>query len=327
MRFQLKNNELEYEVSIYDALPKKISDRNVQFYLYKGDIRWWNGNRLYCEHKKQKSTCPTCIPESKEKNKQYYKNNADKIKEREKEYRKNNADKIKERKKKWRKNNADKIKEYRKNNADKMKEWRKNNADKIKKSTKEYYKNNADKMKEYYNNNADKIKYKNMERYYNKRGYKPGDIQIKVYENNMIEYLACWNPLCKMILGKSIGSECTPKNTHLYPDVQMWGCSFLIVFECDENAHRGKSYDCDYARMNNIAISVGCPVWFIRWNPHGHEKIERLGETADRIMNTVGIVWKENKQFNVTYIGYSEKQLDRNVIRKDIAHNVEDIVL
>ena len=145
----------------------------------------------------------------------------------------------------------------------------------------------------------------------------------------MIRYLEELYPSSEMILGKSIGNECTPRNTHLYPDVQLWCGPFLIVFECDENAHRAASYDCDYARMNSIAITVGCPVWFIRWNPHGNEKIERLGETAQRIINTNSsdIIWTENKQFNVTYIGYNPRQLDRNALRKTIAHHEQDSML
>lgn len=63
-------------------------------------------------------------------NKEWYKDNADKIKEIRKEYREDNADKIKENKKEYSKKNAEKIKEYKKN-------WREDNAEKIKERRKE----------------------------------------------------------------------------------------------------------------------------------------------------------------------------------------------
>ena len=270
----------------YDSLPTNISDRNVQFYVHNGVVRWWNGEVLCCVHKKQ--MCNVCFPHRRE----YFK--------------------------KYREDNKEKIKKYREDNKEKIKKYYEDNKEKIK-----------ERKKEYYEDNRESINYKRRVKYYKKRGFKPGDIRVKVHEQDMIQYLEELYPSSEMILGKSIGNECTPRNTHLYPDVQLWCGPFLIVFECDENAHRAASYDCDYARMNRIAISVGCPVWFIRWNPHGNEKIERLGETAQRINNTnsSGIVWTENKQFNVTYIGYNERQLDRNALRKKIAHLEQDTTL
>ena len=73
---------------------------------------------------------------------EYRKENADKIKERDKEYYKNNVDKIK----KYYEENTDKIKknqkEYYKKNAEKLKKLREDNADKIKRYNKKYYENN-----------------------------------------------------------------------------------------------------------------------------------------------------------------------------------------
>ena len=37
----------------YDSLPTNISDRNVQFYVHNGLVRWWNGKVLCCVHEKQ----------------------------------------------------------------------------------------------------------------------------------------------------------------------------------------------------------------------------------------------------------------------------------
>ena len=82
-----------------------------------------------------------------ESDKEYRKNNKDKIKEHKKEYYEDNKDKILEHNKEYRENNKDKIKEY-------NKEYYEDNKDKIK----EYYQNNKDNIKDYYENNKDKIK-------------------------------------------------------------------------------------------------------------------------------------------------------------------------
>jgi hypothetical protein len=166
---------------------------------------------------------------------------------------------------------------------------------------------------------------KQRERYYQKRGIKPGDIHIKKFEKEMIDYLQNKYPESELILGGSIGNECTENKTHRYPDVQLWKTSFLIVFECDENAHRANSYNCDFKRMNEIAISVGVPVWFIRWNPHGDEPIDNIGQICDDIleMNLDDIVWEHLHQFNVTYIGYNKKDKKRNEERITNANAID----
>lgn len=148
------------------------------------------------------------------------------------------------------------------------------------------------------------------------------------YEEEMFEYLTEIYPECELIRNRSVGSECTETNTHRYPDVQMWSNNFLIVFECDENAHRGKDYDCDYRRMNEVAISVGSPVWFIRWNPHGNAPIEEIESVVSSIttMCVEEIDWKYY-QFNVTYIGYSERDRIRNDRRMIIATTNTKLVL
>ena len=344
-------------MDIYEPLPKKVAERKVQFYVYKGRVRWWNGYTLCCEHKKR--YCHTCTPEAAQKhadtNKNWRAENPEKSKERSriasKKWRVENPEKSREEQRKWRAENHEKSRENsrkwraenheksRENSRKSMRKWRAENLEKSRensrKAMKKWRAENPEKYKErtrisckkWRAENHEKSKEMQRAQYYKRRGYKQGDIQIKVWEEAMIQYLSNIYPSCEMILGKSIGSECTPKNTHLYPDVQLWMGSFLIVFECDENAHRDKSYDCDYARMNNIAISVGCPVWFIRWNPHGNENIEQIEKTVFSIMNMDDIVWTENRQFNVSYIGYSEKAHDRNEKRKYLAHHPEDTVL
>jgi hypothetical protein len=90
--------------------------------------------------KPELNVCKPCLYEGerKEYQKEYHKENADKIKD----YKKENTDKIKEYQKEYRKENNDKIKEY-------QKEYRKENADKLKEHKKEYLKENVEKLKEY----------------------------------------------------------------------------------------------------------------------------------------------------------------------------------
>ena len=46
---------------IYEELPKHKKDRiKDKPYLYKGEIRKWNGKILLCKHKKRKSQCKEC---------------------------------------------------------------------------------------------------------------------------------------------------------------------------------------------------------------------------------------------------------------------------
>ena len=132
----------------------------------------------------------------------------------------------------------------------------------------------------------------------------------------MITALKKWYPECSLLLGKSVGNVCTETGTHRFPDVQLWVRPFLIVFECDEVAHRGASYNCDYRRMNEIAISVGVPVWFVRWNPHGNEPIETIRHVCDSILDMPAEIDWEHGQFNVSYIGYTDNDIARNEKRR-----------
>ena len=81
------------------------------------------------------SQCKKC---EKEYNKNYYKNNKEKIKE----YRENNKEHFKEKNKEWRENNKEHKKEY-------NKEYRENNKEYYNEKTKIYKKNNKEKIKEY----------------------------------------------------------------------------------------------------------------------------------------------------------------------------------
>ena len=104
----------------------------------------------------------------KEKQREYYQNNKERIQEYRKNYKKNNLKKIREMEKKYRENNKDKIKEYRENNKEKQREWYQNNKEKILeweriykqkyrkkhrekvlKQAKKYRENNKEKIREY----------------------------------------------------------------------------------------------------------------------------------------------------------------------------------
>jgi len=102
--------------------------------------------------------------------KQYRKDNAERISERMKQYQKDNAEHISERMKQYYKNNIKDISkqdgEYYKNNRERIakqtKQYRKDNAEHISKQKKEYYRNNKDRLKiqrkQYRKNNAERIK-------------------------------------------------------------------------------------------------------------------------------------------------------------------------
>lgn len=67
-----------------------------------------------CRYIKQKEWVRNNIEKVREKNKKWYKNNLEKAKEYSKKYYKNNIKRLKKNNRKWKKNNIDKIKEYNK---------------------------------------------------------------------------------------------------------------------------------------------------------------------------------------------------------------------
>jgi hypothetical protein len=95
--------------------------------------------------------------EHKDKIKQYYEYNKDKINEYNKDYYEDNKDKIKQ----YREDNKDKI-------VKKKKEYYEENKDK----SKQYYKDNKDKIKQYYEENKYKILKNKKEYYLKKKGEK-----------------------------------------------------------------------------------------------------------------------------------------------------------
>ena len=103
-----------------EVLPARKDRVDNTFYLLNNEIRFWNGRKLLCEHKKR--VCEICRPEQykrfQEQKRQYYQENADRIKEQQRQWNQENADRLRE----WRKENADRVREWRKENADILRE-------------------------------------------------------------------------------------------------------------------------------------------------------------------------------------------------------------
>ena len=137
-----------------EVLPAKKDRVDNTFYLLNNEIRFWNGQKLLCEHKKQ--VCEICRPEQyktyQEKQRQWREENADRLRE----WREENADRLRE----WREENADRVKE-------KQREWREENADRIRDRIRQYYQENRDRIREQHRQwnqeNADRIRQYNEE--------------------------------------------------------------------------------------------------------------------------------------------------------------------
>ena len=183
----------------------------------------------------------------------------------------------------------------------------------------------AAKSKSYRQANIEKVRAREREkdrkRYYAKRGMKPGDLRVKVYEQAAIDHLQKEFPQAELILGKSIGNDCTETGTHRYPDVLLTLSCFYICVEVDERAHRGAEYSCDWRRMNEVAISLGSPVYFIRYKPDAPDSdLKQLTEKVREItaLDPTKIDWVRG-QFKAEYLHYSDDDLRLAAERKVLA--------
>jgi hypothetical protein len=106
-----------------------------EFYKYKTGKDGFRSSCKYCQKQWRK--------ENKEKinqyRKQYYKENKDKIKQQTKQYHQENKEKINQRKKQYREENKERIKQY-------QKQYFEENKEKMKQQTKQYYKENKEKI-------------------------------------------------------------------------------------------------------------------------------------------------------------------------------------
>lgn len=125
--------------------------------------------------------CKICCAE---RQKQYRKDNIEKIAKQRKQYQKDNTEKLAKQKKQYYKNNVEKIaeqnKQYYKDNAKKLakhkKQYYKDNVEKIAEQRKQYYKNNREQYlkqsKQHYKNNCEQCLKQNKQYYQNNREQK-----------------------------------------------------------------------------------------------------------------------------------------------------------
>ena len=132
---------------------------------------------------------------------------------------------------------------------------------------------------------------------------------IKFLKENLMDY--------DFIEGrKSIGNLChkndkKEKNGHLFPDVRIEFCAYMLIIEIDEFRHRGASYDCDEQRMINIVANIGQPCIFIRYNPDNkNSDLDVLLETVKKYLDLEcnDKIWEEMGApgFAVEYLFYTK---------------------
>ena len=107
---------------------------------------------------------------NKEKVKQYYIDNKDKVKEQAKQYYIDNKDRVKEQTKQYHIDNKEKVKQYYIDNKEKVKQYYVDNKDKVKEQVKQYYNDNKNIYKEYMKEDqkSDKCKKYKKQYYINK---------------------------------------------------------------------------------------------------------------------------------------------------------------
>ena len=144
-----------------EVLPTAKKDRvDNTFYILNNEIRFWNGHRLLCEHKKR--DCEICRPEEckrfQERKRQYREENADRIRQ----WREENAERIRERTRQWREKNADRIRQYNQENAERIREqkrqYKEENVDRIREQNRQYREENAVRIRQWREENADRIR-------------------------------------------------------------------------------------------------------------------------------------------------------------------------
>ncbi len=123
-------------------LPKKSDREPNNFYIYKEQIRFWNGRRLLCQHKKH--TCNICNPEAAERKKQWRQNNPERHQQNQRQWRQknpeydrqrrqNNPERHQQNQRQWRQNNPEYYRQYdrqwRQNNPEYDRQWRQKNPE------------------------------------------------------------------------------------------------------------------------------------------------------------------------------------------------------
>ena len=162
-----------------DQLPQlpKTSDREPNaFYIYEEQIRFWNGRRLLCQHKKH--TCNICNPEAAERKKQWRQDNPEKQRQYDQKWRQKNPEYDRQ----WRQNNPERQqyeRQWKQNNPEYYRQWRQNNPERLR-QLKRKWKLTSDKNRcndlciDKLHSETEKPSYK----YKNKFGYEDSSVRV-----------------------------------------------------------------------------------------------------------------------------------------------------
>ena len=140
-----------------DQLPQlpKTSDREPNtFYIYKEQIRFWNGRRLLCQHKKH--ICNICNPEAAERKKQWTQDNPERQRQYKQRWRQKNPEYDRQYFQKWRQNNPERSRQYdrqwRQNNPEYhrqyIQKWRQNNPERNRQNDRQWRLNNSERNRQ-----------------------------------------------------------------------------------------------------------------------------------------------------------------------------------
>ena len=147
-------------------LPKKSDREPNTFYIYKEQIRFWNGRRLLCQHKKH--ICNICNPEAAEKKQQWFQKNPEKQRQYNRQWRQNNPEYDRQ----WRQNNPERSRQNKQR-------WRQNNPERNRQNIQKW-KLTSDKNRcndlciDKLHSETEKPSYK----YKNKFGYEDGSVRV-----------------------------------------------------------------------------------------------------------------------------------------------------
>ena len=172
-------------------LPKKSDREPNNFYIYKEQIRFWNG-RLLCQHKKH--ICNICNPEAAEKKQQWRQNNPERHQQNQRQWRQknpeydrqrrqNNPERHQQNQRQWRQNNPEYYRQYyrqwRQNNPEYDRQWRQKNPERKRQNIRKW-RLTSDKNRcndlciDILHSETEKPSYK----YKNKFGYEDGSVRV-----------------------------------------------------------------------------------------------------------------------------------------------------
>ena len=155
-----------------DQLPQlpKTSDREPNtFYIYKEQIRFWNGRILLCQHKKH--ICNICNPEAAEKKQQYRQNNPERHQQNQRQWRQKNPEYDRQYFQKWRRNNRERERQnhqkWTQNNPEYYRQWRQNNPERSRQYDRQWRLNNSERNRQnkqrWRQNNSEKLRQLNRQ--------------------------------------------------------------------------------------------------------------------------------------------------------------------